>query len=56
MDRLEEIEAELERLHSAIQEFGSFEATPDNVLGECARLWDRWNLAKLRSEQREDDG
>jgi len=51
MDRLADIEAELGRLHRRIQKYGSFQAAPDALLDECARLWDRWNGAKLREEQ-----
>jgi len=54
VDRLEEIEAELERLNRRIHQCDSFEANPAELLDGYAALLDRWNSAKLWPEPGEE--
>lgn len=45
---LSQIEEELKRIDQEIQGFGSFEATPEDLLRQYAALWEKWTAAKAQ--------
>lgn len=44
------IEAEIERVGLELQEYGSFEAAPADLLRQYADLWDEWTWAMAKRE------